>query len=288
MVKSKWKFINKHTMKNTFTLILVLVFGFVLAQMPKGKLLIIGGGDSPDFLIDRMVKEAGLKKGEYVAIFPLASSIPDSSFIYTSEDFEKRDLKTLNCYFNKGEKLSKPRLDSLKKAKLIFISGGDQTKFMELINSYPEVKDIIKTSYFNGNMIAGTSAGAAVMSDVMITGNQLKHKEYNSTFDNIENNNVETQKGLGFITSAVIDQHFIIRSRYNRLLSLIIDHPKLKGIGIDESTAILVKNGEAEVVGKAQVIVFKNPGQYKTSLKDKPGARAITLDIYLNGERFKL
>ncbi|KAF5302190.1 hypothetical protein FQR65_LT19109 [Abscondita terminalis] len=63
-------------------------------------------------------------------------------------------------------------------------------------------------------MIAGTSAGAAVMSDVMITGNQLKHKEYNSTFDNIENNNVETQKGLGFITLwLVIDQHFIIRSR---------------------------------------------------------------------------
>ncbi|STC94634.1 cyanophycinase [Elizabethkingia anophelis] len=254
-------------MKNTFILILFLVFGFVSAQIPKGKLLIIGGGDSPDFLIDRMVKEAGLKKGEYVAIFPQASSIPDSSFIYTSEDFEKRDLKTLNYYFNKGEKLSKARLDSLKKAKLIFISGGDQTKFMELINSYPEVKDIIKTSYFNGNMIAGTSAGAAVMSGVMITGNQLKHKEYNSTFNNIETNNVETQKGLGFITSAVIDQHFIIRSRYNRLLSLIIDHPKLKGIGIDESTAILIKNGEAEVVGKAQVIIFKNPRTIQDQLK---------------------
>lgn len=49
-------------MKNTFILILFLVFGFVSAQIPKGKLLIIGGGDSPDFLIDRMVKEAGLKR----------------------------------------------------------------------------------------------------------------------------------------------------------------------------------------------------------------------------------
>jgi len=275
-------------MKNTFILILILIYGLVPAQTSKGKLFIIGGGDSPDFLIDRMVKEAGLKKGEYVAIFPQASAIPDSSFIYTSEDFEKRILKPLNYYFTKGEKLSKPRLDSLKKAKLIFISGGDQTKFMELINSYPEVKNIIKESYFNGNMIAGTSAGAAVMSEIMITGNQLKHKEYNSTFDNIETNNVETQKGLGYITSAVIDQHFIIRSRYNRLLSLVIDNPKLKGIGIDESTAILVKNGEAEVVGKAQVIVFKNPKQSKSSLKDKLGAKAIVLDIHLNGERFKL
>lgn len=70
---------------------------------------------------------------------------------------------------------------------------------MELINSYPEVKHIIKTSYFNGNMIAGTSAGAAVMSGVMITGNQLKHKEYNSTFNNIETNNVETQKDLALL-----------------------------------------------------------------------------------------
>ena len=137
-------------------------------------------------------------------------------------------------------------------------------------------------------MIAGTSAGAAIMSEVMITGNQLKYKDYENTFDNIEPKNVEVSMGMGFIKSAVIDQHFVVRSRYNRLLSLIIENPTYQGIGVDEGTAILVKNNEAEVVGRAQVIVFKNPKRSQKFKTDKLGAQGITLDIYLNGEKFKL
>ena len=137
-------------------------------------------------------------------------------------------------------------------------------------------------------MIAGTSAGAAIMSEVMITGNQLKYKDYENTFDNIESQNVEVSTGMGFINSAVIDQHFVVRSRYNRLLSLIIENPTYQGIGIDEGTAILVKNNnEAEVVGRAQVIVFKNPRRSQKLKSQKLGAQGITLDIYLNGEKFK-
>lgn len=281
-------------MKKFLLLLSVSVFSFSFSQgdvskaQPKGKLFIIGGGSRPDFLVDRMVKEAGLDKGDYVAIFPQASETPDSSFIYASEQFEKRNLKALDCNFSKGGEFSKSKLDSLKNAKLIYINGGDQTRFMDAISAYPEIKKAFADAYQNGKMIAGTSAGAAVMSDVMITGNQLRQKEYNSTFDNIESQNVETKKGLGFITSAVIDQHFVIRSRYNRLLSLIIDNPTFKGIGIDESTAILVKNGEAEVVGVAQVIVFKNPKKSKKTKENKLGAQSITLDIYLNGDKFKL
>ena len=77
--------------------------------------------------------------------------------------------------------------------------------------NYPEVKNILKESYEKGNMIAGTSAGAAIMSEVMITGNQLKYKDYENTFDNIESQNVETSSGMGFIKSAVIDQHFVVQ-----------------------------------------------------------------------------
>jgi cyanophycinase len=268
---------------------LILFVGFFLnAQLPKGKLFIIGGGSRPDFLVDRMVNEAGLKIGDFVAIFPHASEEQDSSFYYAKQQFEKRNLKTLDCAFKKDEKLSKSKLDSLKNAKLIYIGGGDQVRFMETINSNPEVKDLLKSAYQNGKMIAGTSAGAAVMSEVMITGNQLKYKDYENTFDNIEIKNVETKQGLGFITSAVIDQHFVVRSRYNRLLSLIIENPTFKGIGIDEGTAILVKNGLVEVVGKAQVIVFKNPKKSRKIKGDKLGANSILLDIYLNGDKFTL
>ena len=274
-------------MKKYLFFLVFLAFNFTFSQNSKGKLFIIGGGSRPDFLVDRMIKEAGLKSGETVAIFPHASEEQDSSFYYAKQQFEKRNLKALDCAFKKDEKLSPSKLDSLKTAKLIYIGGGDQVRFMEIINSNPEVKNLLKSAYQNGKMIAGTSAGAAVMSEVMITGNQLKYKDYENTFDNIEIKNVETKQGLGFIKTAVIDQHFVVRSRYNRLLSLIIENPTYKGIGIDEGTAILVKNGSAEVVGRAQVIVFKNPKQSKKLYGDKLGAKGITLDIYLNGEKFK-
>ena len=274
-------------MKKYLFFLVFLAFNFTFSQNSKGKLFIIGGGSRPDFLVDRMIKEAGVKSGETVAIFPHASEEQDSSFYYAKQQFEKRNLKALDCAFKKDEKLSPSKLDSLKTAKLIYIGGGDQVRFMEIINSNPEVKNLLKSAYQNGKMIAGTSAGAAVMSEVMITGNQLKYKDYENTFDNIEIKNVETKQGLGFIKTAVIDQHFVVRSRYNRLLSLIIENPIYKGIGIDEGTAILVKNGAAEVVGRAQVIVFKNPKQSKKLNGDKLGAQGITLDIYLNGEKFK-
>ena len=274
-------------MKKYLFFLVFLAFNFTFFQNTKGNLFIIGGGSRPDFLVDRMIKEAGLKSGETVAIFPHASEEQDSSFYYAKQQFEKRNLKALDCAFKKDEKLPPSKLDSLKTAKLIYIGGGDQVRFMEIINSNPEVKNLLKSAYQNGKMIAGTSAGAAVMSEVMITGNQLKYKDYENTFDNIEIKNVETKQGLGFIKTAVIDQHFVVRSRYNRLLSLIIENPTYKGIGIDEGTAILVKNGSAEVVGRAQVIVFKNPKQSKKLNGDKLGAQGITLDIYLNGEKFK-
>lgn len=274
-------------MKKYLFFLVFLAFNFTFSQNSKGKLFIIGGGSRPDFLVDRMIKEAGLKSGETVAIFPHASEEQDSSFYYAKQQFEKRNLKALDCAFKKDEKLPPSKLDSLKTAKLIYIGGGDQVRFMEIINSNPEVKNLLKSAYQNGKMIAGTSAGAAVMSEVMITGNQLKYKDYENTFDNIEIKNVETKQGLGFIKTAVIDQHFVVRSRYNRLLSLIIENPTYKGIGIDEGTAILVKNGAAEVVGRAQVIVFKNPKQSKKLNGDKLGAKGITLDIYLNREKFK-
>jgi cyanophycinase len=129
---------------------------------------------------------------------------------------------------------NRSRLDSLEKAKLIFITGGQQTRFMNIVLNTP-VYDAIHKAYRNGAMIAGTSAGAAVMSEQMITGSQLlpeaKGKE---GFTMIKAGNVEFSKGLGLITTAIIDQHFIVRSRYNRLLTSLQTFPKLVCVGIDE------------------------------------------------------
>ncbi len=76
------------------------------------------------------------------------------------------------------------------------------------------------------------------------------------------------------------------RSRHNRLISAIIEYPDLQGIGIDESTAILVKGKDAEVVGMSQVLVYANPSRSKKVKSGKLGARGLTLNIYLPGEHF--
>jgi cyanophycinase len=265
-----------------------LCFGFVLQSCAqksdsKGKLFIIGGGSRPSAMVDRIVKESGIDKEGYGIVLPMSSSTPDSSAYYATKQFYK--LGVANVV--KDEKLTASKLDSIINAKLIYISGGDQNRFMDIVGG-TKIETLIHEAYKKGALIAGTSAGAAVMSKMMITGSELKHPEYASTFRNIESENIEIKTGLGLITTIIVDQHFVKRSRYNRLLSAIIEYPKLAGVGIDESTAILVSGKTIEVVGASQVIVFRNPSLSKTTFKDKLGAQGIIMSLYLPGEIFTI
>jgi cyanophycinase len=174
----------------------------------------------------------------------------------------------------------------LKNARLIYISGGDQSKFMRVVAD-TEIHDAIHEAFQNGSTIAGTSAGAAVMSKKMITGNEFKHPEYTGEFRTIEADNMELKEGLGLLPNAIIDQHFIWRMRMNRLITVAIENPEETCIGIDESTAILVKGNQAEVVGKYQVIVLKNNGG-RTVQDGLLGAENMRLGVYLPGQTFAI
>lgn len=252
----------------------------------KGALFIIGGGSRPDDLVNRMIDEADLRTGGYVVILPMSSEMPDSAIIWSAEQFHRNGIERVTG-FNFLPDTPPPAqwIDSLKNASLIYISGGDQNRFMSIINGNA-IEEAINEAYNQGAMIAGTSAGAAVMSHMMITGNELRNKDYNATFRSIEAENLEMDRGLGFIKTAVIDQHFIWRSRHNRLFTTIIEYPQLKGIGIDESTAILVRGDTAEVVGESQVMVFSNPENSYREKNHKLGANKLVIDIYLPGEKF--
>ena len=254
----------------------------------KGKLFIIGGGSRPTSMVDRIIKESGLDKGGYGIILPMSSAEPDSAIYYAKGQFTKQGIdKIYGLQFVKDEKLTKVKLDSIRNAKLIYISGGDQNRFMEIVGG-TDIETSIHDAYDRGSLVGGTSAGAAVMSKIMITGTELKHADYASTFKSIEADNIETKTGLGMITNVIIDQHFVKRSRYNRLISAIIEFPDMTGIGIDESTAILVKGNDIEVVGASQVIVLKNTEHSLQKYNDKLGAKGIMMNIYLPGETFTL
>jgi cyanophycinase len=107
-------------------------------------------------------------------------------------------------------------------------------------------------------------------------------------FKVMEQGNVELANGLGFLKKAIIDQHFVKRSRYNRLLTLTMEHPEIKCIGIDESTAIVVSGDKVKVVGASQVLVFDAGGKKAKLQGKKLGQKDIKLSIYLAGDEFSL
>lgn len=275
---------------NKYMVVLLLFAGsFLQAQTIKGKLFIIGGGDRSDDLMKQLLGITELGPKDYIVVLPMSSEEPDSSFIFFKAQMVKLTANPIIMLnFNKETAQNKILTDSVQKAKLIFISGGNQTRFMKIVQNTP-IKTAIQKAYENGSTISGTSAGAAVMSEKMITGNQKLEKEYSGTFDNIRYNNLETAEGLGLLKTAVIDQHFLKRNRYNRLLSGLVEFPELTGIGIDEATAIIVRNNQVEVAGESEVIVIRKP---KGILKSKKGnlisIEKLEMSIYNAGQKFNI
>lgn len=280
-------------MKRIYPFFLLLAFTCFLNQVfaqhsPQGKLFIIGGGDRSPAMIERMIGESGLDKGGYAVILPMSGEDQDTSIYYAMQQFTDRDINAAyGIQFHHTDEMSVSKLDSIRNARLVYITGGDQARFMEIVGG-TEIVTAIQDAYQHGAMIAGTSAGASLMSAVMLTGNQLKYPDYHATFNSIESDNIETIPGLGLLKNVIIDQHFLIRSRHNRLISAVLQYPGMTCIGIDESTAILVKGKYAEVIGISQVLMFTNPHHSQNKKNGKLGGKGLRLDIYLPGDIFKI
>ena len=128
-----------------------------------------------------------------------------------------------------------------------------------------------------------------MMSHYMLTGNQLLgDTTYESTFSKLWYDNIEIKEGLGLLDSAIIDQHFVARSRYNRMLSAIAKFPTLPCIGIDEGTAIIVHGNNVKVAGTSQVIVFSQPKHLQVTDRGYIKFDDVQMTIYTNGDSFQL
>lgn len=280
-------------MKRIFFLTIVISFILLLActntnETINGTLYIIGGGNRTDEMMNELVDLSGVRENGYIYVLPMASSDPDSAIIWAREDFLAAGVSKVPGYnFRLGETPPKQQLDSLRNASLIYISGGDQSRFMSVVLNTP-LMDAIHEAYKNGSVIAGTSAGAAVMSKKMITGNQKKHPEPDAGFVTIEADNIEITEGLGLLKDVIIDQHFIKRQRLNRLIAASIENPEELCIGIDESTAIIVKRKNIRVTGAGQVILIRNRSAARTVKNGMLGTNKLQISVYLPGQSFNL
>lgn len=229
-----------------------------IPELPKGDgtLFIIGGGERPPKLVanllDRMESRDAL-----VLVLPMASEEPDSATWYARKMFVDAGATNVREFILSAADSSAARLDSLDAAALIYLCGGDQSRLMEAVG-HPSLKKRIRERFENGAIIAGTSAGAAVMSGVMITGDQQREPDYESTYRRLMSENAIYAEGLGLLPNAVVDQHFIERSRYNRAITALHDYPAQTVYGIGESTALVVTSKGMEAVGEGQVVVFRN------------------------------
>ena len=270
-------------------LFLFSVTGIVNAQSGKGSLFIIGGGDRSVALMKELVNASHLKPNDYVVVLPMSGADPDTSFHYFKADLQPVcGNKIVNLNFKRADVNNRTRLDSLENAQMIFITGGDQERFMDVVWNTPVYASIHK-AFAKGATIAGTSAGAAVMSREMITGKELVgDTTLRATFRKVRDKNIDIRPGLGLLTNVIVDQHFIVRSRFNRLLSAIAKYPDYTCVGIDEATAIVVTGDLVRVVGESQVVVIQQPDHLEITDRGLIQMKDVQFSMYTDGDSFRL
>lgn len=214
------------------------------------RLLIIGGAEDKVgrvTVLRRFVKLAGGRDAR-ILIIPTASSVPDEVVDVYGTVFSRLGAEVSSVDPADRRASSDPALvDAVSGVTGVFISGGNQLKLSQLIVGTPFGAALL-AAYRAGTVIAGTSAGASIMSQFMISmGEEGVTPRQRSS---------QLTAGLGLLPGVIVDQHFDQRSRYGRLLSLVAGSPSLLGMGIDEDTAAEIQNETTlTVVGSGAVLV---------------------------------
>ena len=168
-------------------------------SQPKGSLFMIGGGSRSPDLIQALLSTAQLSAKDYIVVLPMATEEPDTAYYYIKIQLERACGNTIaNLNFTKKDTSNTKWLDSVQHARIIFITGGNQNRFMNIV-LHTSIQQAIFKAYNNGSTIAGTSAGAAMMSSHMITGNHLLgDTAYYETFRELRNDISKYRKVSGF------------------------------------------------------------------------------------------
>lgn len=237
------------------------------------KLMLFGGGNYPAEGLAKFCEFSGGSQGSILLIHwandPTDSLPANLALIRDSFQHCIGSMETAPAYLDLPAQ--KPLfLEQLKRARGVFFTGGDQNQIMNLLARHPELIQVLHDRYNEGVAFGGTSAGTAIMSATMLTGV--------GDFSTIDPKAVETRPGLGLLTAAVVDQHFIKRPRMYRLLSVLMQQKDKLGVGIDEDGAASVRAGRFLEVLAGQSIA----AHYDKRPTD------LTVHVLAPGEKFDL
>ena len=250
---------------------------------PKGKMIIIGGGvDKGSFteqeftdqvennlnffekgILRRLLDESAKGPNSRIEIVPTASKIPKivgDEYAKAFRFLGAENVGVLNIV-NRTECENTGVLERVKKAEIVFFTGGDQLRLTSIIGG-TSLHEILLQKYMNEPFLyAGTSAGAACVSKQMIY--------QGSSSEALQKGEVKITSGLGFIDNVTIDTHFVKRGRIGRLFQAVVSNPKTLGLGLGEDTGLLIKNGHTmEAIGSGLVILVDGRKITDTNITD--------------------
>jgi cyanophycinase len=254
----------------------------------QGQLVIIGGAEDKEGdckILRQFLRCAGGVKARIV-VMTAGTSLPGEvgdDYIRVFERLGAEDVRVVDTQ-GREDASNSDYLEAIEQATGVFFVGGDQARIISSLKD-TQLDAAMHKRFSEGNVIGGTSAGAAIMPDIMIIEG-----------DSETNPRVEVVAmgpGMGFLPGVIIDQHFAQRGRLGRLISALLLQPAVLGFGIDENTAILVSGDEFEVIGEGAVTVIdeseKTHDNLDGLLKDEALAICgVKLHILPHGYRFNL
>jgi cyanophycinase len=256
--------------------------------VPIGRLLIIGGAENKgeeeakkkqtpsDFerlqVLSTFIKLTE-KEDPIVEVVTSASSEGAESFEDYKKAFEELKItKVGHIHHNDRKELLEDETlnERLEHLDAIFFAGGDQLKYTSIYGGTRFLTELKKRYIYNPIVVAGTSAGAMAMSTPMIYAGNDEVQELGGM--------IKVTTGLEFLKDVCIDTHFVLRGRFVRMAQVVVTNPSCIGIGIEEDTAIMVKNGlDATVVGTGTIIVIEGFEITETNIQDFTSEKPVTM-----------
>jgi cyanophycinase len=254
---------------------------------PKGTLIIIGGHEAKEGtrpILELIAKRAGRGK---LVVLTIASEEPNEQWENYHKTFRDLGVPHLEQFDarSREELIEKIRPEQIDEDTVVFFAGGDQMQITSKFGG-TALCDRVRELYSGGLLIAGTSSGASVMSEVMMSSGEGESSHQTEA-------SLKLAPGLGFISGVIIDQHFAERGRMGRLLAAVGQNPRLLGIGIDEDTAMVLEGHEqAAVLGSGAVyIVDGRPVTHSRIGQGSDQALSlfgVALHVLSSGDRFDL
>jgi cyanophycinase len=253
----------------------------------SGRLIIIGGHEdmSGDLAVLREV--ASHAKSASLLVMTLASDESAEQWKKHRTVFSDLGVKKVEHFDLDGRADAEPekKLALINRAEVFFFAGGDQLRITSKFGGSPFC-DAVRDRYLAGATIAGTSAGASVLSETMLV---------DGPGDNSHRvgDTLRMAPGLGLLEGVIVDQHFAERARVGRLIGAVTQNPRLLGIGIDENTAVVLHKMQFTVIGDGAVYVIDASHMNYTNVSEtKPdvtlAAHNVKLDLLTRGDVYDL